>query len=348
MAKRSKYSDFVDSLDLEAIYDAIGFSPLFEDGKGNDVGYCLFPDNHSNGDTTGKFAIHRGGKVYNCWVCGGGSLLSLVMELQSVDSEEAEDWLRQFAEGDKRLDSEFVADFLDAFQAETEAKSTSLPYFNERVLAQWPRAFEWGEAQGIEDFVIAEYDVRMAPEMYKASPKAPKYANEPNYIGPALIVPHYWHGRLVGWQTRWLGDNRPRWLGKWTNTVDFPREETLYGWDQNNETEAMFVVESPKTVLQLASQGYRAMATFGSNVSDAQMKLLRRYRVFLAPDNDKAGQEWLERLNRYLKRFTEVYWIQPVPGEKSDLADVENVSSYLVENSFSPVTHPQEMRWAHT
>ena len=79
MPNRVKYSQFVDRLDVNALCEAIGFEPEYEDARGNLVGYCIWPENHSHGDTTGKFAIHPEKKVYNCYVCGGGSLLSLIM-----------------------------------------------------------------------------------------------------------------------------------------------------------------------------------------------------------------------------------------------------------------------------
>jgi DNA primase len=87
---RVKYSEFVDLLDVESLMADIGFEPLHQDNRGNYVGYCLWPEHHTNGDTTGKFAIHPDKKVYNCYVCGGGSLLSMMMELNGWDSETAE------------------------------------------------------------------------------------------------------------------------------------------------------------------------------------------------------------------------------------------------------------------
>src|SRR4051812_48300346 len=62
---RVKYSEFVDLLDVESLMSDIGFEPLHVDNRGNYVGYCLWPENHTNGDTTGKFAIHPEKKVYN-------------------------------------------------------------------------------------------------------------------------------------------------------------------------------------------------------------------------------------------------------------------------------------------
>lgn len=330
---RIKYSDFSDRLDVGAIEDAIGFEVLETDFNGNDVGHCLFPQNHSHGDTTGKFAIHPEGKVYNCWVCGGGSLLSLIMELYDLDSESAEDWLRPYAVGDERGDTEFVDDFLNLFAADSEKRGTSLPYFNPRVLRQWGVATHLDLGVEIEDGVIEMYGVRCVPNLRKPAPKKGRYADDEDYEGPALVWPHFWYDRLVGWQARWLNEDRPEWVAKWTNTTDFPKNSTLYGWNFSYTEPLVYVVESAKTVLKLRDAGLNAVGTFGSSINDPQMRLLRRFQegVVLCPDNDNAGAKWMADLMKYLERFVPLYACFTPNGEgRSDLADMPgNIREYV-------------------
>lgn len=322
---RVKYSQFVDRIDVDEFMSAIGFEPMGEDGRGNLIGYCVWPERHTNGDTTGKFAIHPEKKVYNCYVCGGGSLLSLVMELNSWDSETAEEYLRQFA-GDSRNDVEFLDDFLNAFAQDAEHRVETLPYFNARVLDKYDFAYEYGQEQGLNAEVIVRYDVRYAPEAVKRSPGRGKFTDVDDYVGPAVIWPHYWNGRLVGWQSRWLANDLPEFVQKWTNTVDMPRDSTLYGYQQVVPGQKLYVVESAKTVLKLSQLGLQATGTFGSNTNPAQLRLLRRHRtgVVLCPDNDKAGNEWFTRLYDYLVRYVPLVGVAPVPGSKGDLADLSD------------------------
>jgi hypothetical protein len=331
---RVKYSQFEERIDVPELCNAIGFNPEYEDARGNLVGYCLFPDNHSNGDTTGKFAIHPDKKLYNCYVCGGGSLLSLVMELYSWDSETAENYLREFA-GDVRDDVSFVDDFLQAFANDAEKRVESLPYFNRRVLEKWDYAYGYGELVGLNDDVIEDYDVRWAPEYTKPSPPKGKFADEPNYVGPAVIWPHYWHGRLVGWQARMMDEDRPEWVAKWINTVDLPRDSTLYGWHNIRAGKKLHVVESAKTVLKLAQLELEATGTFGSNANDAQLRLLRRFQhgIVLCPDNDPAGEKWFTHLYDYLRPYVPLEGVAPVDKAKGDLADLsdEEAKAHLAE-----------------
>jgi DNA primase len=276
---------------------------------------------------TGKFAIHPEKKVYNCFVCGGGSLLSLVMELNDWDSDTAESYLRQFA-GDVRNDTEFLDDFLSAFAKDAEHRADTMPYFNERVLEKYDIASEYGESLGLKDSVIHLYRVLYAPEAVKRSPGRGKFADVPDYTGPAILWPHFWNGRLVGWQSRWLDPDRPDFVAKWTNTVDFPKDSTLYGYHKVAPGK-VHVVESAKTVLKLTQMGIQAVGTFGSNVNDAQLRLLRKFRsgVVLCPDNDKAGDEWFKHLYDYLHRYVPVSGVVPVERNKGDLADLPDAEA---------------------
>jgi DNA primase len=66
------------------------------------------------------------------------------------------------------------------------------------------------------------------------------------------------------------------------------------------------------------------MATFGSHISEEQIRLLRRFDegVILAPDNDNPGQKWFKSLFEGLSPFIPVYRVGEVEGEGKDLGDL--------------------------
>lgn len=324
---RLRYSDFWDRINVDAFEEAIGWAP--EDQRGNnDIGFCPFPENHTHGDTTGKFAIEREARVYNCWVCGGGTLLSLAMEVLGMDVEEATSWIYQFTEADMRSDQEFVDEFLDAFR-DVERRIDTLPYFNERVLDRFDQPIPewWLEERCILPEVAEQMGVRYSDSIYRPAPRSGKFSEDDAYEGPGIIFSHYWKGRLVGWQTRWLDEDRPEWIPKYTNTSDFPKDNTIYGFDK--AASDIIVVESAPSALFAISCGFSAVATFGSSVNDAQMRLLRRFEsVTLAPDNDAAGEKWLSANTNYLKRYTRVWHLPPVSSVAgADLGDIASQSS---------------------
>jgi DNA primase len=337
MEKR-RYSKFAQRIDVEAWEEAIGFEVKFEktNGRGEveHIGHCLDPwGMHKNGDTSGKLAINPETKLFNCWVCGGGSLLSYTMAVKDMCEEDAIDWLFQFTASFEETDEDFLSDIEGILFEERLAKPT-LPWFNENVLLAWQSREglqEYMDERGISDSVAADYRLGYDPVHTRRSSKG-------DHCGPAVVFPHFWQGRLVGWQERWLGD-RPKHIPKYTNTHDFPRDSSIYGYEQVYlAPDPIIIVESVPTVLFLASHGYPAVATFGSSVSDEQKRLLRlcQQGVILAPDNDAPGKKWLNDLQTYLERYVPVKVIETVPGEGADLGDLvgeKTVLDYLVQTA---------------
>lgn len=332
--QKIRYSQFWDRINVEAFCEAIGWQWEEEDSRSNLVGFCPFPQNHNHGDTTGKFAIHREGRVYNCWVCGGGDLLSLTMLLKDMDSDEATAWLYQFTDEDNRSDTEFTSEFLEAFR-DVEKRVETLPYFNPAVLDQFkidwanpPSAvIDYMESRWIDADTLMDFNVGYSNTILRRAPPRGKYAEDEDYFGPGIVFPHFWHDRLVGWQTRWLDDRRPDWIPKYTNTSDFPKENTLYAYHRCATHEPIAVVESVPSALFIRAAGYAAVATYGSSINPAQMRLLRRFAqgVMLFPDGDGAGEKWARELSTGLKRYVPVYVTEPV-GEDLDVGDLPKLA----------------------
>lgn len=326
-----RYSEFYNKIDLDAVYAELEWEPEDRSEK-EDKGFCLdLWGLHKHGDTTGKFAFNREKMVYNCWVCGGGTLLSLVMEAKEMDYQEATNWLFQFT----KVSDESPEEFADEIARLLEPRDTAekpMPFFNSRVIKQWAENdHPWFAERGISPDCRKHFQLGFDPE-------ARKYQQEKgHHEGPAIILPHFWEERLVGWQYRWLGD-LPAWLGKYTNTTDFPRERTLYGagFAASVPTRPV-IVESVPTALKLLSLGESAIATFGASVTPHQMMYLRRFQqgVLLAADNDEAGTKWRSSLTEYLERYVNVFWVPVVEGSGADLGDLpaKQIPEYLDEAS---------------
>lgn len=330
MARELRYSSIASRIDIDAMEEGLGWSPDYQSGD-EDKGFCPFPENHMHGDTSGKFSINREKRIWGCWVCGGGNLLSLAMLMLDADEHEALDFLAQYATGDTRTDTDFVDEFLAHFE-DVEKRVDVLPYFHPRTLDRWTTVSDdFLDARGISREIADIAQLRHATDYRKPSPSGGQYADDPDYYGDGIIFPHFWYGRLVGWQIRWDDEERPNWVPKYVNTHDFPKSATLYGWDIDYPTILVdfpvIVVESVPTALFLRSAGIRSYATFGDTVNDMQLRLLRRFQngVALAPDNDKAGRHFLSAATSYLERYVPLYHIDPVPGMKSDLGDLAPV-----------------------
>lgn len=347
--KIPKYSQFCDDIDIDAFEEAIGFDVL-RTYKDEDIGQC--PDYwglHANGDTTGKFAINREKMVYHCFVCEGGTLLSLAMaHLDTSDEEDATEWLYQFASDHVYTKNEFVEKFVKELEKEQERKAERMPHFSPHVLSQFSKPddedgqvmlLEWLDERGLDLTAVDRFDIGYSSHHKKPAPLKDTEKIGPDYYGPCIVFPHYWQKTLVGWQHRWMEwDEKhtivPKWLGKYTNTADFPKHTTFYNYDNAiKRAQPVIVVESVPTVIVLESYGLSAISPFGGGIKPEQLRQLRAFdQVIAAGDNDKVGYQMNAKICEYIKSA----WLCPyVPGEHSDLSDCKDPRPY-VEGAEAP------------
>lgn len=339
MSKNRRYGEFAHRIDIDAFEEAIGFTGE-DDGKGNDVGYCPDPWNlHKHGDSTGKFAIHREKCVFNCWVCGGGTLLSLAMAVEGLSEDDAIDWLAQFA--GEPTDERFEVEINNLLKDELRREPV-IPWFNERVLDNFDPE---DESSPLWEFCMdRDIDPQVAIDHRLGyDDTSVKIAKKGRYEGPGVIFPHFWQGRLVGWQTRWLeaDEDRPPWVQKYNNTRDMPKRWTIYDYERWYLTpDPIVVVESVPTALRLQSLGYPSIAIFGASATPEQFKLLRACQqgIVLAPDNDNPGLKVVSKAIDYkLDRYIPVWVCEPVgeEGSGNDLADCDEETVHdLLRHAF--------------
>lgn len=316
--KKVDWPAFYDSVDFDALYEDLGWVPLTSSGT-EDKGYCLDPWKlHKHGDRTGKLAINRSKGVYNCWVCGGGTILTLVMEVKGLDFDGTLEYLSRFINA---FNKESVEEFharISRLLDHVKDRHRPIPIFNTSVLSKFDKAEEWGESRGISAEVVDYFNIGMSLTHHKFNSEFGAYE------GQAVILPHFWHGKLVGWQERWLSDT-PRWIGKYTNTGEFPRETTVWGLDFAQSQKVRPVLcESVATALRLISEGFPAIATFGSQITPDQCKNLRGFQqgIILAPDNDIPGYKWYTAAIKELHKFVPLYLAEPLGDLGTDLGDV--------------------------
>lgn len=354
------WTDIEDSVRLDEVLDALGVN-VISITKGEHWASCPLPS-HPGADASPSFSVNEDNLLWNCFTCDdGGSLPTLVIrieELQDSDYEtawaKAVDWLIPFSDGEVSEDDD--AGFLEQvdkyFKRGEERKryvKPTMPYFADRVidllepapldiLAKWNITSE----ETVEHFRL-KYD----PERHRIK-------GDKDYTAPALVIPHFFNGKLVGFQERWLADDRPKWVPKYTNSDDFPKSTTLYDWDNVREEaqgSPAIVVESAMTRIRLWELGYAGVATFGASVTDEQVRLLRALRggVILSFDNDpdylnqkgkwvmgsgrKAMLTYVEKLADYIP----VEFLPFVDKDKGDLADLEDREVHMLVERREPV-----------
>lgn len=138
-------------------------------------------------------------------------------------------------------------------------------------------------------------------------------------------------GRLMGWQIKGTKDRRFR---------NFPsgvqKRRCLFGAAIAESFDWAVVVESPLDAVRLYALGIPAVATYGSSVSDEQLRLLSQWRkVVLALDNDEAGRRGTAKIQDSDEPLNLSLLLYPSRSVKDvgDMTDDEIL--YAVENSRS-------------
>lgn len=255
------------------------------DRSGEMVHGCLVsPGVHSDQDSNPTASLNYQKLTYNCLGCGAsGGLLWFIATCRGETSLEARKWLEQAAGlGGQVLELDAMFKLLDAIYARPMA--VPIPTYSDKMLSAW----DFTHPYLLEDRHIPEDTYRRFRLGW--DPKTDR-----------VVLPHFWQGKLVGWQTRKLpfewrsmsvGDDSPLVHSgmanapKYHSSPDFPKDSTIFNYVPS---ERVVVVESMMSVLRHEGAMHWE-ATFGAQVTDTQVRrLVKHDEVTLWMDNDRAG-----------------------------------------------------------
>jgi DNA primase len=269
---------------------------------------------HSDQDRNPTASINYKKLVYNCFGCGaGGSIFWFVGLMRDSSSEEARKWVGQKASiGDGTEGVARLLEFFDELYRPEGRINEPMPRMDPKVLDPWMFIHPYmTEVRGVSEEVLIRQKVGYGVIRVRLS--------ETEYVNShRIVVPHFWKGELVGWQTRRIiKDETP----KWKSSPDFPKDRTLYNYSES-QPEAV-IVESPMSVLSKMESGPHIEATFGSYVTDLQFRLISMHpRVTLFMDNDDSGFKATARIGTALAQKSIVRVASnPWSADAADLDD---------------------------
>lgn len=319
---KSQYRDYLNRLDARAVLDHYGAEHAYDlvnsDGTTEVVHSCLLDTverHHAHGDQNPSAACNIDKKLYVCYSYWGGDLIHLIMKMEGKDSpEEVAGIINDFLTGVTKEEDVFAAEIAKMMEtAPAGAYAAELPSYSEKIIAPWAFIHPYLAERGIDAGTASFLDIGW------------------DETDNRITIPHFWNGKLVGWQKRSIPPRPGQWPGtdpqvpKYRSTSGFPKSQTLYGWDYLSDApDRLIVVESPFSVIKATALGVPGVvATFGAKVSGAQMALLHDFkRVYVWMDNDTkspAGRIAERRLVNYLYRHTFVDVVASEPDR--DLGD---------------------------
>jgi len=326
LGRRAMYREYLDRIDARKVLEHYGAQNCTEmpggDGTTEVVHSCLIDrvePHHTNGDRKPSACVNLDRKLYTCYSMGwGGDLLHLITKLEGKDSlTEALPAIEAFLT-DSLADDEVLLDELERLLSAPDVALAELPTYHERILTPWAQ---------VHPYLTEERGIR--PEA--AEQLGLGFDQREN----RLVFPHWWNGRLVGWQKRVIPDRPGRWPGtdpawpKYRNSGGMPKSETLYHYDVARSYACGIVVESPMSVAKALSLGLpNVVATFGAKVTKHQIELLKTFdTVYVWFDADAAGRAGERKIVEGLYRSVDVHVVLPEPGK--DLGDYHTETEVL-------------------
>jgi DNA primase len=293
---------------------------------------CPLPyGNHKHGDTNPSFSINLDESnsekfgLYNCFVCGGGTFLHLASLLRDEDEDTVLAWLESLSMKEQSPD-EFAEEIERILARNEKSSKVVMPSYHLEEYAPFKQIHPWVYEQGITREAVLHFQIGYDEE------------------NDAILFPHWWQGKLVGWQGRCLGypdalDENGKKLPKWKNTVDFPKANTLFHYDECLDNyDEVNVVEAAKSTAVMWSRGMKnVVATFGAELNFDQIVPLWRFRrVNLWFDDDPAGVKATETATNWLRGLVDVYICPPVGIPKGDPADVDADTMFELHSQAVP------------
>lgn len=165
--------------------------------------------------------------------------------------------------------------------------------------------------------------------------------NIPNVYGNGVLIPYYWQGEIVGARLRLL--DGPIRFKSLPGAESFP-----YLFD-NVKEKFVFVCEGESDTVTLDMNGYPAIGIPGATNTSSIKKLVDAAKLYgttlcVVPDNDRAGNDFADRVKKFCDEQSVQYRCLKVPTGKDvnewyNLVSIKEFKEYIDENLQNNNTH---------
>jgi DNA primase len=329
LVAQDAYQAYLRRLDARALLDYYGAERCTEqvnnrDGTTEIVHSCLIDrvnPHHHNGDVNPSAACNIDKKKYVCYSLGwGGDLLQFIRVMEGYDNVRATlpiaaEFLTEAVVPARTLLFEMERLF------DRGDYTAELPTYDESVLNAWTEGHPYWNERGITVGTMEALRLGYDPTTRR------------------IVFPVFFGHQLVGWQKRAIPGESVSPEPKYKNSPGFPKSQVLYNYDLAKDYPRVCVVESAMSVAKALSVGVpNVVATFGSKVSNEQIRLLRDFEiVYIWFDRDSGGMGGEYKLTQGLYRHTTVKVVTPDGGKDMADASVEDIAVKLAHAVPAPL-----------
>lgn len=330
--------DKLQELNIEKVADKLGI-----DVKRHKA-LCFMHNDHTPSITFSKTK-----NMYKCWVCGiGGGPIKLAQDKEGWTFQEACVWLakefniilpeqKEFKKPVKKTTSR---PYLP--KKERESNTFDFEVFNWLIekagLSEAANRFLF-EQRHLKKDVILSLNIKSITDSKKVIAALESYFGKERclksglvrdgeygtffyFYTPCLLFPYYEpDGRLVGVQSRYLGENQkaPRFQflsSQKTRLYNLPVLNTLKRGDK------LYITEGITDCLAMLSAGLKAVAIPSATIQPLEdLILLKNYDLHMYPDQDEAGKQAFMELRRFFVQHYTTVKVEQLPEGTKDYSD---------------------------
>lgn len=275
------------------VLESMGIGDILERGDELIHG-CQVSSYHSDQEKNPTGSLNYDKMVFLCLGCGSaGGLVWYIASVMDIGTKEARKWIETRTGGEDK--TKLLLKFYESMYTKKYKSREPIPKYDTRMVEGMVQYHPYMEQRGISEENALKF--RLGFDDAKNG----------------MIIPHFFKGELVGWQTRYLEGKI-----KYKSTPNFPKARTLFNYD-SKESRAV-VVEAPVSAVKHEGR-YHWEATVGANTTDEQAALLHKHsRVYLWMDNDRAGWKATNAIARALTGRVDVWVVDsPFAGDPGDL-----------------------------
>ncbi len=305
--------------------------------KGKNLfGVCPFHDDHSP-----SMSVSKEKGIFYCFTCHeGGNAIKFIEKYKKLSSIEAATFLAQ----EYHIDiSEFdrVSTQTSTINKYYNAMDTASKFYsflmNDENLSKEAR--EYLKGRGIDDNTINEFKIGLSIEDSQALSKtlmskgylksdliitSLANENEDLFIDRIMVPIRNESGRVVAFGGRIYKESSKD-QSKYMNSKESPifkKGETIFNLDKAIDalktTNYLIINEGYMDVITSYSRGVKnAVAIMGTNITDEQVNLLKKYtkNVAICLDGDKAGMDGVKNLIRGFEKANMNYSVTILPND---------------------------------
>jgi DNA primase len=275
-------------------------------------------------------------RIFKCFGCGEkGDCIDLFEKVKGVSKKQAIEYLSKLAglnnvallePKEKKINNSCeIYEALVGFCGKEYKARFDVESFN--YLVGEKRGFDESTIQKFKLFCIQDY--KKADEFLKNGfsledlKNAGLMSENGNLVfyKHKIIVPFFKDGKIIFLQGRRIDDEKPKYFNL-KSEIPLFNADALKDMKSGNK---IYICEAVFDAMILEQNGYRAVATIGTNGFKAEMAdLFRGLDVVLAFDNDKSGEEAMKKIAEFFYEKGQRIKMKKLPDGIKDITEFFN------------------------